>query len=66
MVTILLRDLVARAEARKAALGIAETPGEIEAMRNKGGQRRLEKRELLRRIEERARRAGTGPAAAPW
>jgi hypothetical protein len=36
MLTILLRDLVAQVEARKAALGMAETPAEIEAMRNKG------------------------------
>lgn len=43
---------------RKAALGMADTPDEIEAMRNKGGRRTPEKRELLRRLEGRAREAG--------
>ncbi len=45
-------------KARKAALGMADTPAEVEAMRNKGGRRTPEKRELLRRVEERARAAG--------
>ncbi len=48
-------------KARKAALGMIDTPAEVEAMRNKGGRRTPEKRELLRRVEERARAAGMEP-----
>ena len=53
-----LDQFLADIEARKAALGITDTPEEVEAMRNKGGRRTPEKRELLRRVEERAHAAG--------
>ncbi len=48
-------------KARKAALGMKDTPAEVETMRNKGGRRTPEKRKLLRRVEERARSAGVEP-----
>ena len=53
-----LDQFLADIKARKAALGMIDTPAEVEAMRNKGGRRTPEKRELLRRVEERARTAG--------
>ena len=56
-----LDQFLADIEARKAALGMTDTPAEVEAMRNKGGQRTSEKREFMRRIEERARPAGVVP-----
>ena len=57
-----LDQFLADIKARKAALGIEDTPEKVEAMRNKGGRRTPEKRELLRRIEERARAAGIEPS----
>ncbi len=59
-----LRDLIAWTEARKAALGMAEDAATIEVMRNKGRNRTPEKRELLRRAEDRARAAGREPVPA--
>ena len=56
-----LDQFLADIRARKAALGMIDTPEEVEAMRNKGGRRTPEKRELLRRIEKRARAAGVEP-----
>lgn len=61
---ITLRDLLARVEAKKAELGIIDTPAVIEAMRNKGGKRTEQKRELLRRAMTRARAAGCKPVPA--
>ena len=61
---ITLRDLLARVEARKAELGMVDTPAATEAMRNKGGQRTEAKRELLRRTAMRARAAGRKPVIA--
>ncbi len=58
---IQLREFIARVDARKLALGIADGPAEIEAMRNQGTRRTPAKRELLRRAEERAREAGHKP-----
>lgn len=58
---ITLQDHLARVEARKIELGIIDTPAAIEAMRNKGGKRTAEKRELLRRTAARARAAGRKP-----
>ena len=49
---ITLRDLLARVEARKAELGMVDTPAATEAMRNKGGQRTEAKRELLGALQE--------------
>ena len=57
-----LDQLLADIKARKAALGIEDTPEKVEAMRNKGGRRTPEKQELLRRIEERTRVAGIEPS----
>ncbi len=56
-----LSEFLAGVQARKAALGITDTPVETEAMRNKGGRRTPEKRELLRRAEARARAAEKTP-----
>ncbi len=56
-----LDQFLADIKARKGALGMMDTPAEVEAMRNKGGRRTPEKRELLHRVEERARAAGVKP-----
>ncbi|MBB2164352.1 hypothetical protein HLH26_07315 [Gluconacetobacter sp. 1b LMG 1731] len=59
-----MRDLdsfLAEVRARKAQLGLIDTPERTEAMRNRGGRRTPEKRALLRRIDERARAAGLEP-----
>ncbi|MGI4939963.1 MAG: hypothetical protein ACRYHQ_05275 [Janthinobacterium lividum] len=61
---ITLRDHLAQVAARKAQLGIVETTADTDAMRNKGGQRTLAKRELLRRVDERAQAAGRSPIVA--
>lgn len=45
------------AEQRKRELGIVETADDVEAMRNKGGNRTRAKREFLGRMQERAREA---------
>jgi hypothetical protein len=54
MKTIALTDLQRQLQARKADLGIKDGPDEVAAMRNSGSRRTPEKRELLRRIAERA------------
>lgn len=54
----------AELDQRKRELGIADTEEYTEAMRNKGGNRTPEKRELLRRMAERARAAGKTPIKA--
>ena len=59
-----LRALLTAIEARKAQLGIRSTAAETEAMRNKGGSRTLQKRLLLRRIQQRAKAANHNPVAA--
>ena len=64
MTTISLAKIQQQVSARKAMLGMLDTPSEVEAMRNKGGSRTPEKRELLRRVEKRARSAGLQPVAA--
>jgi len=64
MKTISLQEHLERVRARKRELGIVETPETVDAMRNKGELRTPEKRELLRRIEERARAAGVKPLVA--
>ena len=50
MKTISLANLQQQVTARKAALDMLDTPAEVEAMRNKGGNRTPAKRELLRRV----------------
>lgn len=64
MKTISLATLQQQVSARKAVLGVLDTPSEVEAMRNKGSNRTPEKRELLRRVEGRARAAGLQPVTA--
>jgi hypothetical protein len=66
MTTIRLRDYLAGVATRKAALGMADTAAETEAMRNKGARRTPEKRELLRRAEARATAAGKAPVASHY
>jgi hypothetical protein len=66
MKTLTLHDLIARTEARKAALGIVQTPAEAGALRNKGATRLPQKRELLRRLADRAQDAGLPPVTAYW
>ncbi|WP_439596568.1 hypothetical protein [Falsiroseomonas sp.] len=64
MVKLTLAELQTKIEARKAELGLIDTPEYTEALRNKGGNRTAEKRELLRRIEQRAKAAGRTPPRA--
>ena len=61
---ITLDDFLAAAEARKRDLGI--TDADIEAARNSGTRRTPEKRELLARIADRARRGGKTPLPANY
>jgi hypothetical protein len=63
---ITLTDLRAHVRQRKAELGlsIVDTPERTEALRNKGLNRTSEKRELLRRSQERAIAAGVQPIKA--
>ena len=56
--TIALNDLLRRVEARKKALGLESEADSVEALRNKGGKRTPEKRELLRRAAARAKASG--------
>ncbi len=58
MKTTDLRTFLAGVAQRKAALGIADTEEWTESLRNSGANRTDEKRELLRRIEARAKAAG--------
>ena len=58
MKTVDLATHLERVRARKAELGLVDTPERVEALRNKGTNRTPEKRELMRRVEERAREAG--------
>lgn len=55
---------VAEAENRKRSLGLDESPAAVDAMRNKGGSRTPAKREMLARIDRRARAAGRTPVPA--
>lgn len=64
MVKLTLAELQTRIEARKAELGMTDTPEQTEVLRNKGANRTAEKRELLRRIEQRAKAAGRTPPRA--
>jgi hypothetical protein len=64
MTTIRLRDYLGQVEARKAALGMADTAAETDALRNKGARRTPEKRELLGRARARATAAGQPPVRA--
>jgi hypothetical protein len=58
-----LDAFLAEIAARKRALGL-DGPDFDEALRNKGGNRTPEKRDMLRSIEERAQAAGVAPLKA--
>ena len=62
--TITLEAFLAKIAARKAELGLEDTPERTEALRNKGGSRIPAKREALRRAEKRAVKAGQKPFPA--
>lgn len=47
------------AEQRKCDLGMIETDGDVEALRNKGSARTTAKRELLAKAQARASKAGS-------
>ena len=64
MKTVSFMAFQQQVNARKMMLGMLDTPSEVEAMRNKGTDRTLAKRELLRRAESRARDAGMQPMPA--
>ncbi len=64
MRTVSLTHLQKQVEARRDALGILDTPAEVEALRNKGARRTPEKRALLARIRQRALEAGVEPLKA--
>jgi flavin-dependent dehydrogenase len=55
---VTLRDFLASIELQKTKLGMRDTDAMTESMRNKGTSRTLEKRELLRRVAQRAKEAG--------
>lgn len=55
---IAFSDLLDGIRKRKADLGIVNTPESTEAMRNRGITRTPAKREMLKRIDERAAAAG--------
>ena len=64
MKTVNLTDHLQQVERRKAAMGLADTPARVDALRNKGASRTPEKRELLARAAVRARAAGREPRTA--
>ncbi len=64
MVRVKLDQLLAAIEARKVAIGTRDTPETTDALRNKGARRTPEKRELLKRMEDRTRAAGREPVRA--
>jgi hypothetical protein len=56
--------LLGEVEARKAQLGLCDTPETLEALRNKGERRSPAKREMLRRAAARACASGKDPIPA--
>ena len=66
MVRVKLNELLEEIEARKASIGMRDTPETVDAFRNKGARRTPAKRALLQRIEERARAAGRDPVTAHY
>jgi hypothetical protein len=64
VVRVKLDQLLAAIEARKVAIGTRDTPETTDALRNKGARRTPEKRELLKRMEDRTRAAGREPVRA--
>jgi hypothetical protein len=64
VVVIELDRLLGEVEARKAQLGLCDTPETLEALRNKGERRSPAKREMLRRAAARACASGKDPIPA--
>jgi len=65
-VIISLSDLLDGIRQRKANLGIVDTAERTEAIRNDGIRRTARKRDMLARIDERAREAGIAPLKAHY
>lgn len=63
---ISLSDLLGDIRQRKADLGISDTAERTEVMRNDGIRRTARKRQVLARIDERARTAGVTPLKANY
>lgn len=66
MKTITMTELRARVEAAKRRIGWVADEATIEALRNSGHNRTPAKRELLARIDERARAAGVKPIPSKY
>ena len=66
MRTVDLVVWLTRVRARKAELGIVDTAERVERLRNKGGNRTPEKRELMRRTDERALASGQVPVRSHY
>jgi hypothetical protein len=64
MRTVRLQDFIQAVEDRKRSLGIGDEV--LLAARNSGERRTPEKREMLARIRERARKAGLEPLPAKF
>lgn len=64
MKTVVLSEYLERVQHRKATLGIIDTPARVDTLRNKGGSRTPEKRELLVRAAARACATGREPVIA--
>jgi hypothetical protein len=64
MRTVRLQDFIQAVEDRKRSLGIGDEV--LLATRNSGERRTPEKREMLARIRERARKAGLEPLPAKF
>jgi hypothetical protein len=64
MKVVSLNSLQASIAARKAALGVDDSPAATDAMRNRGYIRTPQKRELLGRAKARAVAAGVEPVPA--
>lgn len=63
---ISLSDLLNGIRQRKADLGIIDTPERTEAMRNDGDRRTARKRDMLARIDKRARTSVATPLKANY
>lgn len=59
-----LQDYLAQVEARKLEIGMTETDVDVQAMRNRGGNRTPAKRQLLASVDARARAAGVQRVAS--
>lgn len=64
MIYVTLEEHLALRRAAQERAGVSFTPEYVERLRNKGLRRTPEKREALRRNEERARATGVEPIKA--